>query len=101
MALELHENATDSKGATPYLLNIQHDLCRTLTTRIVVPVVFEPPVNSNTDFVLTMTIGEMSLYAIIPHLAAVPVSALGEFVADCSSHYDTIRDRVDRLFIGF
>jgi len=101
MAFELHENATESQTTIPYLLNIQHDLCRSLTTRIVVPVVSERPVNSNTDFVLVMTVGAMTLYAIVSHLAAGPASALGNWVADCSTYYATMRDRVDRLFIGF
>lgn len=101
MAYELHENATGSKSTTPYLLNIQHDLCRSLSTRVVLPVVFERPVTSDTDFVLPMTVGEMTLYAVVAHVASVPASALGTYIADCSSYYDTIRERVDRLFIGF
>ena len=101
MAFELYENTSLSKDTIPYFLNVQHDICRLLGTRVVVPVVRDKPANSQTDFVVPMMVGSMTCYAVISHLAAVPLSVLGAVVADCSEYYDAIRSSVDRLFIGF
>lgn len=101
MAFELYENASPSKDTAPYLLNIQHDLCRLLGTRVVIPVVTEKPAHSHTDFVVPMVINSMTVYAVISHLASAPHSMLGSVVADCSVYYDRIRNGVDKLFVGY
>lgn len=101
MAFELYENASPSREAVPYFLNVQHDLCSILDTRVVIPVVIVKPADAKTDFVLPIALGSTTVYAVISHLAAAPLSVLGPVVSDCSENYDQIRNSIDRLFIGY
>lgn len=101
MSFELHVNAEAPDGPTPFLLNIQHDLCRLLDTRIVVPVVRKRPTLVDTDLVVPIHVGDQTYYAVISHLGAVPVAVLGAVVADCAAAYQVIRDSVDKLFAGY
>lgn len=101
MSFELHVNVAAPGGPTPFLLNIQRDLCRLLDTRIVVPVVREKPTRAETDLVVPINVGDETYYAVISHLGAVPVAVLGAVVADCAAAYQVIRDSVDKLFAGY
>lgn len=85
----------------PLLLNIQSDLVRNLSTRVVVPLYRHDerdlPIDSLTP---TVTINGTRYLMEVPELAGVPLTALGEQVADLSDNRDVVLAALDLLITG-
>ncbi len=85
----------------PLLLDIQSDLIRSLSTRVVIPLYpredSDTPIDSLTP---TVTIGGTQYLMEVPALAGVPTTTLGESVADLRHARDDILAALDLLITG-
>jgi len=83
----------------PYLLDVQHDLLSSLKTRVVVPlgVGIEPIRHLNPK----LSINEKDVVMSTADMAGVPLSSLGEKVANLEEKRNEIIDALDFLVNGF
>ncbi len=82
----------------PYLLDMQNNLLKNLKTRAVVPLVanMKPAKYLN----LTFEIQGETVTLSMAELAAIPLSALGEYVCSLGEHRDEIIAALDFLITG-
>jgi toxin CcdB len=94
---DLHRNR-DGRG---YLLDIQSNLLRGLTTRLVIPVLplteAPPPAGRLNPLV---TIGAAPHSVVTQHLAAVPAAILGETIDNLGKRDTEITAALDLLISG-
>ena len=99
----VHRNTRpESKGAVPYLLNVQSDLIEGLATRVVVPLYPAPAMKGKTLKTLTpvFSIEGKPYVMVTPQLAGVPTKLLGAVVADLSPRREEIIAALDLLITG-
>jgi len=100
---DVYENTDPaSQELIPFLLDIQHNLHQSLSTRIVVPLVRTRFLKQNLEKlspILTVS-GEEVLMS-TPELAGYPVTDLGSKVASLSDERETIFSAIDFLLSGF
>ncbi len=92
----------DTKGAVPYLLNVQSDLIEDLATRVVVPLYPASTMKGKTLKTLApiFEIDDKQFVMVTPQLAGVPKKLLGAAVADFSAKRDEIIAALDLLITG-
>lgn len=92
-----------SRSRIPYLLDVQNDLFRDLTTRLVVPLYLEKSngLKPLTHLTPRMFIEGKACLVMTPQLAGVPARELGEEVADLSQARSEIIRAIDLLITGF
>jgi|SRR5690606_3053541 len=91
-----------SRGAYPFLLDIQSDLLGDLQTRVVVPLtkittLSKKPVR---NLMPTLTIDGDNFLLLIPQLAGVNKADLGAEITNASAHRDQIIAAMDFLITG-
>lgn len=91
-----------SKGAFPYLVDIQADLLSNLQTRVVAPLtkltaLRKKPIKDLTPIV---QIDGSQYLVLIPQLAGIPLSELGQPVANLSAHREVFVEAIDFLITG-
>lgn len=99
----VHRNPSPhSREATPYLLDIQHDLLSDLGTRVVVPL--SPSERLAAKPLRTLTpifeIEGRRCVLVTPQLAGIPKSALGPPIGDLAEHRVEILAALDLLLTG-
>ncbi len=90
-------------GFRHYVVDVQADILRDLSTRVVVPLVALDEQQSETSPRLRplLTISGTDYVLNTPELAAVPSSRLAERVANLDHQHETIVDALDFLMQGF
>jgi len=88
-------------GGIEFLLDLQHDMLESLSTRVVAPLgdleTVGPPIKTLNPRVSV----EGVQYILLTHLlAAIPATALGEAVGSARMQRDEIISAVDLLFTG-
>lgn len=101
MQCDVHENREQSKGHTPFLLDVQADLLADLDSRVVVPLVHDrlfgrPAGRLHPRFVVAGHAVVMATHLI----AAVRRSSMGLPIASLAEQRDTIVSAVDVLLSG-
>lgn len=100
----LYENINEkSREAMPYLLDVQSDLLKSLSTRVVVPLCPVSALGSQSITTLSpnLDINGIAYTLLTPQLAGVELSDLGPQTADLSGHRFEIINALDFLFTGF
>jgi toxin CcdB len=100
----VHQNPNAStRGAIPFLLDVQADVLSSLATRVVVPLYrsgeSEPP--PMTRLAPRVRFQDRDLVAMVPELAGVPRRSLGKAVGDLASCRNEILGALDLLLTGF
>lgn len=89
-------------GGPGYLLDVQADVLRHLTTRVVVPLLpLDMAPSPAKRLNLTFTIRGGSYMMTTQFMATVPLRELGEVVASLESHHFEIVQALDFLFGGY
>jgi len=97
---DVHRNPR--AGLYPLLVDVQADLLSSLTTRVVVPLVprkrysGKPP----TKLTLMATLRGVEYVLVVPELAAIPKSALGEVVGSLAARRGDLVAALDLLLTG-
>jgi toxin CcdB len=96
---DVYRNASASKEAVPYLLDIQNDMLDHLKTRVVIPLVAldHPATHLNP----AVEIEGRAMMLSTQEMAGVPVSVLGERVVSLAERRDELVHAVDFLVTGF
>ncbi len=100
----VYENINQSsKEAMPYLLDVQSDLLKHLSTRVVVPLCPVSALGRKSISTLSpeFDINGVSYTLLTPQLAGVELSDIGPLTADLSDHRFEIINALDFLFTGF
>lgn len=103
-AYQVYENPNlDTKGAIPFLLDVQSELLSTLGTRLVVPLYQEGAVGVRPLSRLTPVVGfEGRIFvAMVPEMAGVPKRALGRIRGDLGAFRSAMLQAIDLLLTGF
>ncbi len=100
---QVYLNRHDARDpAIPYLLDVQSDLLDALETRVVVPLARSPEAGRGvTQLNPELAVLGERLLMNTPALGVVPVTRLGQPVADLSSHRSEILAALDFLLMGF
>jgi len=97
---DVHRNVQPTRTQIPFLLDIQADLLRHLTTRVVVPLRPEGTMVPAGRLNPVFTVEGQRVIMATAELAAVPLVALGPHVASLEAqHYDIIA-AIDLLITG-
>jgi toxin CcdB len=92
----------DSAPAVPYLLEVQSDLLKPVSTRVVVPLALlaergQPARHLNPQF----EIEGVQVVMVTEQIAGIPKHALGTRLLSLALQRDQIMDAIDFLFRGF
>lgn len=97
---DVYKNINEnSKDSIPYLLDIQNDILKNLSSRVVVPLVINTKAAKilNPEFKIENTIVIMST----AELAAISIDNIGEKVSSLKDRRDEIINAIDFLVTGF
>ncbi|KEQ17958.1 CcdB family protein [Endozoicomonas numazuensis] len=97
---DIYRNAGDSKEQYPYLIVLQSDLIPTQKSQIVAPLSHSNQFEHALRVYPQVEVNEEEWLIIIPQLASVPVTALGEQVANVEYERNSILSALDRIFTG-
>jgi len=98
---DLYENPNpQSLDWAPYLIDLQHDMLRSLSTRIMAPLVKSPPRDEHLMKHLNpvMSIDGNEYFLSMAEMASVPVSELCDAVDNLETQRDKLMAAVDLLF---
>jgi toxin CcdB len=99
----VHKNKNPrTRGAYPYLLDIQSDLLRDLQTRMAAPLAKAPALTKKPikDLTPLVEIDGQKFVVLIPQMAGVSRTDLGAVVGSLSDHREEIVAAVDFLITG-
>lgn len=95
-------NEPGSKEVIPFLLDVQHDLHGSLSTRMVVPLVSSYSVNNEIKKLCpVLTVMGKSVMMSTPEMAGYPVRDLGAKVVSAANQRTEIINAIDFLLGGF
>ena len=97
---DVYENLNDkSRQNIPYLLDIQNDILKDLTTRVVIPLIIT---NKAINFLNPkFTINQIDVILSTAELASIPMEILGNKVCSLKDKREEIIGAVDFLVTGF
>lgn len=97
---DVYENLNDkSRQNIPYLLDIQNDVLKNLSTRLVIPLVIT---NQSINFLNPkFTINQIDVILSTAELASIPMEILGNKVCSLRDKREEIIGAVDFLVTGF
>ncbi|MDN5102360.1 CcdB family protein [Aliarcobacter butzleri] len=97
---DVYENLNEkSKQNIPYLLDIQNDILKDLTTRVVIPLVIS---NKAINFLNPkFTIDQIDVILSTAELASIPMEILGNKICSLKDKREEIIGAVDFLVMGF
>ncbi|MFX4278168.1 CcdB family protein [Aliarcobacter butzleri] len=97
---DVYENLNEkSKQNIPYLLDIQNDILKDLTTRVVIPLVIS---NQSINFLNPkFTINQIDVILSTAELASIPMEILGNKICSLKDKREEIIGAVDFLVTGF
>lgn len=97
---DVYENLNDkSRQNIPYLLDIQNDVLKNLSTRVVIPFVIT---NQSINFLNPkFTINQIDVILSTAELASIPMEILGNKVCSLRDKREEIIGAVDFLVTGF
>lgn len=97
---DVYENLNDkSRQNIPYLLDIQNDVLKNLSTRVVIPLVIT---NQSINFLNPkFTINQIDVILSTAELASIPMEILGNKVCSLRDKREEIIGAVDFLVTGF
>ena len=97
---DVYENLNEkSKQNIPYLLDIQNDILKNLTTRVVIPFVIS---NQSINFLNPrFNINNIDVVLSTAELASIPIEILGNKVCSLRDRREEIIGAVDFLVTGF
>lgn len=97
---DVYENINEqTKSLVPYLLDVQHDILKNLSTRVVVPLVLNK--KSIKNLTPIFDIKENSFVMNTSQIAGVPIESLGNKVFSLKDKRDEIIGAIDFLITGF
>ena len=98
--LDVYENLNEkSKQNIPYLLDIQNDILKDLTTRVVIPLIIT---NKAINFLNPkFTINQIDVILSTAELASIPMEILGNKICSLKDKREEIIGAVDFLVTGF
>lgn len=95
-------NEPESKDTIPFLLDVQHDLHGSLSTRMVVPLVSSYSVNNEIKKLCPiLTVMGKNMMMSTPEMAGYPVRDLGAKVVSAANQRAEIINAIDFLLGGF
>ncbi|MGQ0651001.1 MAG: CcdB family protein [Betaproteobacteria bacterium] len=99
---DVHRNANkEAREEFPYLLEVQADLLSGLRSRVVVPLMRAARIKSPLARLNpTFTVEGSNVLMATPHLAGVPLSALGPRIASLAEKRAEILGAIDILLTG-
>jgi len=97
---DVYENLNDkSRQNIPYLLDIQNDVLKNLSTRVVIPLVIT---NQSINFLNPkFTINQIDVILSTAELASIPMEILGNKICSLKDKREEIIGAVDFLVTGF
>lgn len=97
---DVYENLNEkSKQNIPYLLDIQNDILKNLSTRVVIPLVIT---NQSINFLNPkFTINQIDVILSTAELASIPMENLGNKICSLKEKREEIIGAVDFLVTGF
>lgn len=97
---DVYENLIEkSKQNIPYLLDIQNDILKDLTTRVVIPLVIS---NQSINFLNPkFTINQIDVILSTAEMASIPMEILGNKICSLKDKREEIIGAVDFLVTGF
>ena len=97
---DVYENLNEkSKQNIPYLLDIQNDILKDLTTRVVIPLIIT---NKAINFLNPkFTINQIDVILSTAELASIPMEFLGNKICSLKDRREEIIGAVDFLVTGF
>ncbi|MEV9498912.1 CcdB family protein [Aliarcobacter butzleri] len=97
---DVYENLNEkSKQNIPYLLDIQNDILKDLTTRVVIPLLIT---NKAINFLNPkFTINQIDVILSTAEMASIPMEILGEKICSLKEKREEIIGAVDFLVTGF
>ena len=97
---DVYENLNEkSKQNIPYLLDIQNDILKDLTTRVVIPLIIT---NKAINFLNPkFTINQIDVILSTAEMASIPMEILGEKICSLKEKREEIIGAVDFLVTGF
>lgn len=101
--LDVFENSDkESSEEIPYLIDVQHDIHKSLKTRMMIPLVYiETQKTGITKLCPVFAIQGKNVFASIPEMAAYPVSEIGSKVTDLNAEREVLFAAIDFLMHGF
>ena len=97
---DVYENTNEkTKSNIPYLLDIQNDILKNLSSRVVIPLVISKEAINflNPKFV----INEIDVILSTAELASIPIENLGNKICSLKDKREEIIGAVDFLVMGF
>lgn len=97
---DVYENLNENtKKSIPFLLDIQNDVLKNLSTRVVIPLVIS---NQSINFLNPkFTINEIDVILSTGELASIPMEILGSKICSLKEKREEIIGAVDFLVTGF
>jgi toxin CcdB len=97
---DVYENLNENtKRSIPFLLDIQNDVLKNLSTRVVIPLVIS---NQSINFLNPkFTIDEIEVILSAGELASIPMEILGSKICSLKEKREEIIGAVDFLVTGF
>ena len=97
---DVYENLNENtKRSIPFLLDIQNDVLKNLSTRVVIPLVIS---NQSINFLNPkFTIDEIEVILSADELASIPMEILGSKICSLKEKREEIIGAVDFLVTGF
>jgi toxin CcdB len=104
VAYAVHTNMSlRTRAAVPFLLYVQSDMLSQLGTRLVVPLYRQDVAGGAplTQLCPVILFQGVSLVAVVPEAAGIPMRELGPVVGDLAAHRAEILAAMDLLLTGF
>ena len=97
---DVYENLNENtKRSIPFLLDIQNDVLKNLSTRVVIPLVIS---NQSINFLNPkFTINQIEVILSAGELASIPMEILGSKICSLKEKREEIIGAVDFLVTGF
>ncbi len=97
---DVYENLNENtKKSIPFLLDIQNDVLKNLSTRVVIPLVIS---NQSINFLNPkFTINQIDVILSTGELASIPMEILGSKICSLKEKREEIIGAVDFLVTGF
>lgn len=97
---DVYENLNErTKNSIPFLLDIQNDVLKNLSTRVVIPLVVT---NQSINFLNPkFTINQIDVILSTAELASIPMENLGNKICSLKEKREEIIGAVDFLVTGF
>lgn len=97
---DVYENLNErTKNSIPFLLDIQNDVLKNLSTRVVIPLVVT---NQSINFLNPkFTINQIDVILSTAELASIPMEILGSRICSLKEKREEIIGAVDFLVTGF